>query len=323
MPNDLGQFGARLETPEFGGNAWAFAGYAMRIHTREPIVSVHTGTLDGLLGISAPDYTSSGHYFLEYPEGVNVVGLSAKTKLTASTRVNVEYSQRIRQPLQIDDEILIAAGLAPAAVTSVCAVPSSPQCVAVLSALNANPLIASRGGITPANAATFFDIELSGYERFGVSQWAASVTQGLPPRFGAVQWYATVEAGGIYIHGFQPDFLDAAVTIRPDESGARRNGLATRSAWGYRLFTRLEFANVLRLRVLAPSITWIHDVKGNAPITLGTLLEGNQSFIVATEATLRPSLTARISYRAWLGKGNDADRYSDRDFASFSLTRKF
>jgi hypothetical protein len=323
MPNDLGQFGVRLETPEFGGNAWGFAGYAMRIHTREPIVSVHTGTLDGLLGISAPDYTSSGHYFVEYPEGVNVVGLSAKTKLTASTRVNVEYSQRIRQPLQIDDEILIAAGLAPAAVTAVCAVPSSPQCVAVLSALNANPLIASRGGITPANAATFFDTELSGYERFGVSQWAASVTQGLPPRFGAVQWYATVEAGGIYVHGFQPDFLDAAVTIRPDESGARRNGLATRSAWGYRLFTRLEFANVLRLRVLAPSITWIHDVRGNAPITLGTLLEGNQSFIVATEATLRPSLTARISYRAWLGKGNDADRYSDRDFASFSLTRKF
>jgi hypothetical protein len=32
---------------------------------------------------------------------------------------------------------------------------------------------------------------------------------------------------------------------------------------------------------------------------------------------------AHASYRSFLGKGNDADRFSDRDFVSFSLTRKF
>jgi len=323
MPGDLGQLGIRLETPELGQAAWAVAGYAMRIHAREPIVSVHTGTLDGLLGITAPDYTSSGHYFLEYPEGVNVLGLSVRGKPLSFTRTHFDYSRRFRQPLQIDDEILIGAGLAPAAVTAACADPSSALCVATLGLLNQNPLIAQRGGITPGNAGTFFDTELSGFERFDVSQWAVSITQGLPPRFGAAQWYVSAETGGIYVHGFRPDFLDASVSIRPDASGGRRNGLATRSAWGYRVFTRMEFENFLGLRAIAPSLAWLHDVRGNAPITLGTLLEGNQSWILAADATLSESLSARISYRAWLGKGNDADRYSDRNFAAFSVTRKF
>ena len=77
------------------------------------------------------------------------------------------------------------------------------------------------------------------------------------------------------------------------------------------------------MRTVAPSLTWIHDVQGNAPITLGTLLEGTMSYIVAVDAGIDPSLSARFSYRAWLGRGNDADRFTDRDFVAFSLTRKF
>jgi hypothetical protein len=36
-----------------------------------------------------------------------------------------------------------------------------------------------------------------------------------------------------------------------------------------------------------------------------------------------PSLGARVSYRKFYGRGNDADRYSDRDFVTFSLTKQF
>ena len=74
---------------------------------------------------------------------------------------------------------------------------------------------------------------------------------------------------------------------------------------------------------MAPSLTWIQDVQGNAPITLGTLLEGTRSYILAVDAGMDPSLSARLSYRSWLGRGNNADRYTDRDFLAFSLTRKF
>jgi len=77
------------------------------------------------------------------------------------------------------------------------------------------------------------------------------------------------------------------------------------------------------LRSVAPSLTWIHDPRGNAPITLGTLLEGNKSYIVAFEADIKKATSARIAYRAWLGRGNDADRFTDRDYISFSLTQKF
>jgi hypothetical protein len=140
---------------------------------------------------------------------------------------------------------------------------------------------------------------------------------------GAAQWYASGEIGGVYIHGFKAEFLDASVSVRPDENGARRNGLASRSAWGYRLFSRMEFAEVAGLRSVAPSLAWIHDVQGNAPITLGTLLQGTKSYVVAIEAAIEKATIARVSYRAWLGRGNDADRFTDRDFVAFSLTQKF
>ena len=323
-PGSFGQFGLRIETPEYEEAKLAVAGYAMRVHSREPIVSIRTGTLGGLLGVTAPDYTSSGNYFLEYPEHVNIVGLSARLKPASFTRLSLNYSMRFDQPLQIDDEILITAGLAPAAVIGACSPnPASPVCTGTLAALNRNPLIAARGGISAADAGSFFDTELRGYERFDVSQWAISAVQGLPFVLGATQWYASAEAGGIFIHGFKSGFLDASTTVRPDASGAPRNGLASRSAWGYRLSSRIEFADVAGMRSVAPSLTWIHDVHGNAPITLGTLLEGNKSYIVAIDAGIDKSLSARVSYRAWLGRGNDADRFTDRDFVAFSLTWKF
>ncbi len=324
LPDSAGQFGLRIETPEFGAAKLAVAGYAMRVSAREPIVSVHTGTLGGLLGVTAPDYTSSGSYFLEYPEHVNIAGLSARMKPASFTQLNLNYSMRFNQPLQIDDQILITAGLSPAAAIGACTPnPASPVCTGTLAALNRNSVVAVRGGITFANAGGFFNTELSGYERFDVSQWAISAVQGLPPVLGATQWYASAEAGGIYIHGFKPGFLDASVSVRPDDAGAPRNGFATRSAWGYRLFSKIDFPDVAGMRSVAPSLTWIHDVQGNAPITLGTLLEGTKSCILAVEAGIDASLSARISYRAWLGRGNDADRFTDRDFVAFSLTRKF
>ena len=323
-PGLAGQFGLRIETPEFGGAKLAFTGYAMRVHSREPIVSVHTGTLGGLLGVTALDYTSSGSYFVEYPENVRIVGLSARLKPAPYTLLALNYSMRIGQPLQIDDNILITAGLAPGAAVGACAAnPASARCTATLAVLNRNPIIAASGGITATNAGTFFQTEISGYERFNVSQYAVSVGQGLPPILGARRWVATAEAGGIYLHGFKPGWLDASVTSRPDDTGTRRIGFAARSAWGYRATTKIEYTNVLGLQNLAPSVTWIHDVHGNAPITLGTLLAGNKSTILAIDASIDKSLSARISYRSYLGKGNDADRLTDRDFVSLALSRKF
>ena len=323
-PGGMGQFGARVETPELGPAKLALAGYAMRVHSREPIVSVRTGTLGGLQGTTAPDYTSSGAYFVEYVPDVTLLGSSARLAPAPTTRLNLDYSIRLGQPLQIDDDILITAGLAPAAAVAACAAnPATPLCTGTLAALNRNPLIASRGGITAANAGSFFSTEISGYERFNVSQYAVSLGQGMPPILSATQWLLAAEVGGVYIHGFKEKFLDASVSVRPDPSGGRRLGFATRSSWGYRLSTRLDYANIMGMQSVSPSLTWIHDVHGNAPITLGTLLEGAQSVILAVDCGIDKSLGVRASYRSYLGKGNNADRFSDRDFVSFSLTQKF
>jgi hypothetical protein len=323
MPSSKGQFGARIETPEMGEAKIALSGYAIRVHSREPVVSLRTGTLGGLLGTTAPDYTSSGAYFVEYVPDVTVLGTSARLAPAQASRLNFDYSIRLRQPLQIDDDILVTAGLAPAAATAACASGPTPTCTATLAALNQNPLIAARGGITAANAASFFSTEISGYERFNVSQYAVSLGQGLPPILGAGSGLLAVEAGGVYIHGFKEKFLDASVSIRPDANGARRLGFATRSSWGYRVSARLDYANASGMQSISPSLTWIHDPQGNAPITFGTLLEGTMSAIAAVDCAIDKSLAARLSYRTYLGKGNNADRYSDRDFVSFSLTKRF
>jgi uncharacterized protein DUF1302 len=323
LPASKGQFGARIETAELGPAKLAVSGYAMRVHSREPVVSVRTGTLGGLLGITAPDYTSSGAYFVEYVPDVTVLGTSARFAPAAYSRLNFDYSMRLRQPLQIDDDILVTAGLAPAAAVAACAGGPNPTCTATLATLNQNPLIAARGGITAANAASFFSTEISGYERFNVSQYAASLGQGLPPILGAGQWSLGAEVGGVYVHGFKDKFLDASVSIRPDASGNRRLGFATRSSWGYRLSTRLDYANFGGMQSVSPSLTWVHDPQGNAPITFGTLLEGTKSAIAALDCGIERSLTARVSYRTYLGKGSNADRFSDRDFVSFSVTKTF
>jgi hypothetical protein len=324
QPSGRGQFGARVETSELGSTRLVLAAYAMRVHSREPIVSVRTGTLGGLLGTTAPDYTSSGAYFVEYVPDVTVLGTSARLWPAAYSRVNLDYSMRLKQPLQIDDDTLITAGLAPAAAVAACAPdPSSALCLGTLASLNGNPIIASRGGITAANAASFFSTEIGGYERFNVSQYAVSLGQGLPPVLGAGRWSLVAEAGGLYIHGYKQRFLDASVSIRPDATGGRRQGLASRSSWGYRLSTRLDYANLAGMQSVSPSLTWIHDPQGNAPITFGTLLEGNQAVILAVDCGVERSLVARVSYRSYLGKGNNADRFTDRDFVSFSLTQTF
>jgi hypothetical protein len=322
-PGSGGQFGMRVETPELGEAKAVLAGYAMRVHSREPIVSVNTGTLGGLLGVTAPDYTSSGNYFVEHVPDVTILGGSARAAPATRTRVNFDYAIRLRQPLQVDDEILIEAGLAPATVTFCTANPAAAGCAEALASLGSNPLITSRGGITAANAASFFSTEISGYERFDVSQYSLSLAQGLTPVLGARQWYLAGEVGGVYIHGFKEQFLDASVSVRPTPSGARRLGFATRSAWGYRLYSRLDYADVLGMQSVSPSVAWIQDVGGNAPITLGTFLEGARSLILAADCGIQKFLGARVSYRKFYGKGNDADRYSDRDFVTFSLTRHF
>lgn len=322
-PGSGGQFGVRVETPELGAAKSVLAGYAMRVHSREPVVSVTTGTLGGLQMVTAPDYTSSGNYFVEYVPDVTILGGSARTAPATYTRVNFDYAIRLRQPLQVDDEILLEAGLAPATVTYCTANPADSQCPRALASLDSNPLIAKRGGITAANAASFFSTEISGYERFDVSQYSLSLAQGLPPVLGARQWHFAGEAGGVYIHGFKEQFLDASVSVRPTPSGARRLGFATRSAWGYRLYSRLDYANVLGMQSVSPSVAWIQDVGGNAPITLGTFLEGARSLILAADCGIQKSLSARVSYRKFYGKGNNADRYSDRDFVTFSTTWHF
>jgi hypothetical protein len=54
-----------------------------------------------------------------------------------------------------------------------------------------------------SNAATYFSTEIQGYERFDLSQYSASLQQGLPPILGAARGALYGEVGGVHVHGFR------------------------------------------------------------------------------------------------------------------------
>ena len=59
-------------------------------------------------------YAKTGHYFIEYPEDIQLFGLSFNTLLGASGwALQGEYSFRPDTPLQRAEDALFADGLAP------------------------------------------------------------------------------------------------------------------------------------------------------------------------------------------------------------------
>jgi hypothetical protein len=73
------------------------------------------------------------------------------------------------------------------------------------------------------------------------------------------------------------------------------------------------------MRSVSPSITWIHDREGQRADHPGNAPRGQQVGDPGDRLRHHQLLDARVSYRTFLNKGNDADRFSDRDFVSLAI----
>ncbi len=302
---DSGQYGAALRYYADFWNGVEFGLYYLKYHSRVPVIS----------GISVVNTApSSGSYFLEYPEDIDLYGLSWSTALPGGIAFQGEVSYRPNMPLQIDDVELLFAGLSPL-----------------------NAVIPQPGLRFSSQLGTYGPGEyIQGWERHKVSQIQSTFTKAIGPGnfLGAEQIALVGEIGATKVW----DLPDPSILRYEGEgtdtgggyaidTGYLRNpvttpgGFPTAFSWGYRVAARADYPGAFGSSFnISPRIAFNHDVNGTTPGPGGNFLEGRKSGTVGVEASYMNRWSLDLSYTVFTG-GKPYNQIYDRDF--YSLVAKY
>lgn len=245
------QYGVALRYFADWLNSTEFGLYYLKYHSRIPYFS----------GLRSTDTTSpatrlgTARYFAEYPENIELYGLSFNTGGPFGTALQGEYSYRPNLPVQLAGvEALLAALRLP------------------------NVIDAERGP-------TYFAIapqRTDGYRRVHAHQAQATATKAFGPMLGASQFVMLGEIGVTHLE-LDDDLLyaSAGTTTIPScrNAGAVVNvivatgngscqndsGFLDQTSWGYRLVSRFDFENAIGATQVSPRIVFSHDVNGVGP----------------------------------------------------------
>ena len=258
----------------------------------------------GIASFLAVDrYAKTGNYFIEYPEDIQLFGLSFNTLLGASGwALQGEYSFRPDTQLQRAEDALFADGLAP--ILRVLD-PTRPDFIPPQN--------------VPAYLASYAPSKVQGYVERDVSQAQATATKVFGPTFGADSMAFVTEVAVMHVHGM-PD-KDAAPLESP--AGGKletADAYADATSWGYRLAARLDYNNAIGAANLFPYLQFGHDVGGNSPAPVGSFVEGRTALTLGLRADYLNRWEAGIGYTRYGGKGTER---SDRDFVSASVRYSF
>ncbi len=255
---------------------------------------------------------ATGHYFTEYPEGLDMFGVSFNTSL-GKTGISWqgEISFKNDVPLQVDDVELLFATLSSLA----------PQ-------FGANNQIGDFLGQ--------YNREISGFRHHRVWTAQTTLTKVFGPMLGSQQFTLLGEVGGVWAN------LPDKSTLRYDGPGtftsgsqASMNGAgfptfnATSSdafaddfSWGYQLLARLDYNNIFPNVNMQPTLAITHDVRGNTPLPLGNFVRDRKSINASVEFAYRNAWSLELRYVNFF----DAGRYnllSDRDYFSSTIKYSF
>ena len=332
---DDGQWGAALRwfAPELDSE---FAGYFINYHSRQPYLSVRSGPhaadlgfapqLCGNLGI--PDALcgavigsgagqqltqayrlGSAQYFADYPEDIQLYGLSFSTSLPTGTTLAGEISYRPNMPVQINPVDLVTSTLGIPALTPVYG--DAPA---------------------PANNAI-----LKGYRRKEVTQAQVTATHFFDQVMGADRLTLIGEIGVTHVgglggddelrYGRSPVFGQGA--LYPDNSLCTGNsvtpqycndsGFVTSTAWGYQTRAIWEYADLIDGATVRPTLAWSHDVHGYAPEP--GFNKGARAISVGVDGTYLNTYNMSLSYTNFFGGKYNVN--TDRDFLALSLGVSF
>ena len=271
-------------------------------------------------------YPGTARYIFEYPEDIQLYGISFNTEIGATgISVQGEISYRNDVPLQIDDIELLVAGLTPS-----------------------NPVLGNLGALNPTwNGVSMtqlgsqgFNSYVQGYRNFDVIQPQFTVTKLFGPTIGAEQWVLVGEVGATAVpdlpskdklrfdgpgtvlsgNAFAPQIL--AANGHATDRFESADSFADDFSWGYRLAARIDYMDVYGGVNLSPAIAFAHDVDGNTPLPLGNFLRDRKTVTLGVTATYQNSWQGSIKYTEYFG--NESHNFMhDRDFLSAMVQYSF
>lgn len=280
-----GQYGLALRYLAEALNSTEFGLYYLRYHSRTPLLSVVRGTTGNT---TVGDGTA--RYFAEYPEGIELYGLSFNTDGPSGIALQGEYSYRPNQPVQMATIEVLLAGLG----------------------------VANRvTGTAPGAAAAVPEgTVIPGYRRLAVHQLQTTGTKAFGPTFGAEQFTLLGEVALNYLELPSGDLLFAGPgTALPAPGSANAaggsfqpDGYADKTSYGYRLLARLDFENAIGAAQLSPRLAFAHDVHGVGP----NFNQGTKALTLGVSLTYLQRWQADLGYTAFFG----GRRYSGTDTAT-------
>jgi len=320
--DDTDQFGlaVRWYVPELNDTEFGF--YFVQYHSRVPLIS--GVVIDPTVDKKFIDY------FIEYPEGLQMYGMSFNTSTESGYSIGGEVSYKKDLPVQWNSFELIHGGQ-----------------------LSSNSLLYQRelakaGG----DVSALFGETLSGYDEYGVSQVQTTVIKFFDQVLGASRLTFVGEVGATYVHGlkdksearygrsgafgigsFDPIDVDSdgildscdgstGTKLNLNAKNCTNDGYTTSFSWGYRMRASLDYNDVFAGINLTPTVSWSHDVKGYAPEPGGNFVEGRQAVGLSLKAVYLNQYSANLGYTSYFG-GKPYNMLKDRDNVSLSVSYSF
>lgn len=321
LPDQGDEYGIalRIYSPLLHDTEFGF--YHIKYHSRLPVVNaVSAAPRAGMAAPGTPPLNNPAlpaGYFISYPGGIHLYGLSFNTQLGASDwSLQGEYSFRQDAPLQVDDVELLAAALH-------------------FELLDAQCLPAFRGSCASQLGTFGTGVIVPGFIRRDISQLQITATGVFSNILAADQALLIGESAFTRVHGM-PDKtklrLDAPATNLPGNPATAAvlfsgnaglispaRDFADASSWGYRLAGRLIYNNAVGAFNLLPYIAWRHDVAGNTPGPGGNFIAGFKQMTLGLAAEYQSTWRADLSYTGFFGAGRQ-NLLQDRDFMAFSIS---
>ncbi len=303
--SDSGQYGVAFRWFVESLNATEFGFFFLNYHSRLPLISGITITTQS---------PSSGRYFIEYPEDIQLFGASFNSNI-GTWALSGEVSYRPNAPLQYDDVELLFAALTP------------------LNPLIPAPVLQFKSQLGEFGPGE----EIRGWGEHKSWQAQATTTKLFGPNnfLRANQIAFVTEVGFNYVsdlpdkdvlryNGPGTDTAGGADYLTGDFRNpiTEPDGFADDFSWGYRMLARATYNNAIGAVTVLPRIAWAHDVSGTTPGPGGSFIDGRKTFTVGLGFNYLQKWVFDLAYTNYSGGGKYNLLY-DRDFYAASVRYSF
>ncbi|BBB27482.1 DUF1302 domain-containing protein [Amphritea japonica] len=291
--DDEGQFGIAFRYFAEELNDTEFGLYFAKYHSRLPISSGVKYLAGGVPGV----FTSE--YFIEYPEDIEMLGLSFNTTL-GTVAWSGEVTHKTNVPIQINGPLLVAAILREGLGSS------SGNAAA-------DSLIASSN----------IGEDVNGYSTFDVTQIQTSFLQFFDNTLGASRLTLIGELGWTHIN----DFDEGANALKYGRHGTfgyaagETEGFVTQDSYGYVVRASLNYSDVFAGINLTPQLSLKQGLEGNGPEPGAAFREGESAATFSLTADYLNQYQAQLGYTSFFG--GDYNGIEDRDYLSLSASASF